>query len=134
MFNEGLFLSDRLLNPLVRITPILQYWPTKNKDDSPYEFTAEGLSVKLAKGKAIEKFLKQTFGPDLSKKKEREITSIRMIKPVNRDGCDDPPLPPSARSRGDRRGDCPDSVPGILFTVYNSRLIYCIIRFLPYYT
>ena len=113
MFNEGLLLFNRLLNPSVRITPILQYWPTKNKDDSPYEFTAEGLSVKLAKGKAIEKFLKQTFGPDLSKKKEREITSIRMIKPVNRDGCDDPPLPPSARSRGDRRGDCPDNVPGI---------------------
>ena len=99
---------------ILRMTDIewyIQYWPTKNKDDSPYEFTAEGLSVKLAKGKAIEKFLKQTFGPDLSKKKEREITSIRMIKPVNRDGNDDPPLPPSARSRGDKR-DSSDGIPG----------------------
>ena len=66
-------------------------------DAAEQEFYAEGLTAKLAKTKAVEKLLKQTFGPDMSKKHDREITSIKAIKPFNRNGDQDPPLPSSCK-------------------------------------
>ena len=56
----------------------LEYRPTK--DGEPQVFLAEGLNLRLAKTKAMEKLMRQTFGPDQSRKPEREVTSIKMIK------------------------------------------------------
>ena len=49
----------------------------KPEDAEAQEFNAEGLTARLAKTKAVEKLLKQLFGPDHTKTKEREITSIK---------------------------------------------------------
>lgn len=56
----------------------LEYRPVK--DAEPQVFKAEGLNLRLAKTKAMEKLMRQTFGPDQSRKPEREVTSIKMIK------------------------------------------------------
>ena len=54
--------------------------------------------------------LKQTFGPDMSKKQDREITSIKAIKPFNRNGDQDPPLP-TACNQHDHQID--ETAPGM---------------------
>ena len=56
----------------------LEYRPVKEAE--PQIFKAEGLNLRLAKTKAMEKLMRQTFGPDQSRKPEREVTSIKMIK------------------------------------------------------
>lgn len=65
-------------------------------------YQGEGITEKLAKAKVTKAFLTATFGPDRSVCQEREVTSIRQIKPMNRNGEDDPELPPICRERGNR--------------------------------
>jgi len=65
-------------------------------------YEGEGITENLAKAKVAKAFLTATFGPDRSFCHEREVTSIRQIKPMNRNGENDPDLPPICRERGNR--------------------------------
>lgn len=79
---------------------VLVYKPDPEQDEQ--EYPAEGLNVKHAKAKAAYNLIVATFGPDQSKKQEREITSIKQVKPYNRNKKLDPKLPPIALERGDK--------------------------------
>jgi len=77
----------------------LMYAPPEHKLQI---YEGEGITENLAKAKVAKAFLTATFGPDRSFCHEREVTSIRQIKPMNRNGENDPDLPPICRERGNR--------------------------------
>lgn len=86
---------------------VLKYLPGENGDQS---YHGEGLSERLARAKAAYSFLCATFGPDRHKQQVREVTSIKQIKPYNRNGEDDPELPPLSRERGNQLPENPPNL------------------------